>query len=276
VWGSWQNDYLPFDFDPTAVDFILSFHEDIPVGPSGYSIPGDVLWYRHFLAGDFTAEVWRDGIQEGWMSPPDYYHFPSDTVCWLYTFRVDPYDAFFQRGTADSGIVYWLDVQAYPHDAEAFFGWKTSHQHWNDDAVWGWGTEPFTGPWYELRYPPAHELAGESIDLAFRLYNDFTSGMPGEEAQPERFGLHQNIPNPFSGSTIIRYSLPAESHVRLVVYDVAGRAVRTLVDEVQTGGMRTATWSGTDDAGRQMAAGIYFYSLTSGQQQATKKMLYLR
>ncbi len=53
--------------------------------------------------------------------------------------------------------------------SSAQFGWKTSTQHWNDDAVWGQGIEPYTGPWIEMRYPQNHQLAGQSIDLAFRI-----------------------------------------------------------------------------------------------------------
>jgi hypothetical protein len=276
IWGSWMDDYLPFGVDPEAVDFILSFHTDNPNGPGGYSEPADVEWFRDFVPGEFTASVWADSIDEGWLRPPDTYWFPADHVCWHYQFRIDPYEAFFQMGTEDEPIVYWLDVQAYPHDPDAWFGWKTSFQHWNDDAVWGQGSEPYLGPWYELRYPPGHELYGQSIDLAFRLTNDPMSGVPDRDAEPEGFGLYQNVPNPFSASTTIRYSLTAESHVKLVVYDVEGRIVGTLVDETQSGGMKTATWSGLDDSGRQMPAGIYFYRLMSGSRMATQKMLYLK
>jgi hypothetical protein len=67
-------------------------------------------------------------------------------------------------------VVYWLDVSAEPLDPAARFGWKTSFQHWNDDAVWGFGPEPYPGPWNELRYPLGHQQQGESIDLAFRLF----------------------------------------------------------------------------------------------------------
>ncbi|MFH1680024.1 MAG: GEVED domain-containing protein, partial [Candidatus Eisenbacteria bacterium] len=171
VWASWLNDYLPWNQDPRAVDFTVSFHEDIPawVNPDGYSIPGDVLWVWHYPAAAYEVQIWADSLAEGWMDPPDNYTWPGDHICWLYHFQVPISEAFHQVGRPDSGIVYWLDVQARPHDPDAFWGWKTSVEHWNDDAVWGWGLEPYYGPWYELRYPPQHEYYGESIDLAFAL-----------------------------------------------------------------------------------------------------------
>jgi len=276
VWGSWYDDILPGG-SATMVDFVLSFHEDIPAGqnPDGYSIPGDVLWHRNFYAGDFAVVAAASNLMEGYMWPPEEYYWPGDTICWLYKFQVPVEEAFFQRGTADDPIVYWLDVQAYPIALEANFGWKTSEDHWNDDAVWGNGFEPYYGPWYELRYPPAHMYAGQSIDLAFRLTNDPHSGVP-DTSMDERFGLMPNEPNPFTGTTTLRYSLVATGNARLEVFNVMGQVVSTLVDANQAAGPHATTWSGLDDQGRELPAGIYFCRLTVGSESATQKMMYLK
>jgi hypothetical protein len=170
VWGSWYHDMLPGD--PMNVLFTLSFHEDIPQGPDGYSTPGAPVWLHIFPPGSFIATPFQPDILEGWYNPAQgYYEFPGDTVCWQYYFHVPPELAFCQKGSTSDPKVYWLDVQAQPQGgpADAAFGWKTSPQHWNDDAVWGIGPEPYPGPWYELIYPPQHPLYGESIDLAFAL-----------------------------------------------------------------------------------------------------------
>jgi hypothetical protein len=273
VWGSWLYDYLPIG-DPTAVEFQLSFHSDIPLGPNGYSQPGDVLWLYRFLPGQFTAEVWRDSIVEGWMYPPDIYMFPADNVCWLYTFYVPATEAFFQSGTEEAPIIYWLDVQAYPYDTGANFGWKTSLDHWNDDAVWGQGIEPYLGPWYELRYPMGHEYYPESIDLAFGLKMDPASGAPAKGI--EDLGLFQNQPNPFKSSTTISYEMPAAGQVRLEIFDVSGRTVATLVDQAQPGGVYSVVWNGKDNSGRDLAGGVYFYRLSTGGRELTQKMMFLK
>ncbi|MBN1796579.1 MAG: hypothetical protein JW804_07895 [Sedimentisphaerales bacterium] len=175
VWGSWLNDELP-EGDPNLVRFTLSIHNDMPVGdpcnPDQWSKPRDTLWYKVFDPGMFTAEIEREQIEEGWMDPPINYIFPADTVCWKYTFTIDRNETFEQLGTPNEPIIYWLDVQAKPFAPYAKFGWKTSINHWNDDAVWGMGIEPYPGPWMELRYPPTHQLYPDSIDLAFAIYTD--------------------------------------------------------------------------------------------------------
>lgn len=276
VWGSWQDDYLPAG-DPTAVDFTLSFHVDIPadVNPDRYSIPGEILWAREFIAGDFEVDIEASDLLEGWLIPPEEYWFPADTICWLYRFFVPASEAFFQYGTPDNPIVYWLDVQAYPHDPGAFFGWKTSLDRWNDDAVWGSGSEPYPGPWFELRYPPGHPYYTESIDLAFMLANDPSSGVP-ERDGVEDFGLYENEPNPFERETTIRYSLAEGGRVTLKIFNVMGQVVSTLVDGDQSAGPHSEVWTGVDDQNRQLPAGIYFCRLTVGQRSATQKMLYLK
>jgi hypothetical protein len=278
VWGSWQGDYLPFEIDPTAVDFTLSIHEDIPADTltGEYSRPGDVLWHRTFPLDEFTAEIWQDGIIEGCLNPPDFYVFPCDTTCWLYTFYVPPEEAFHQVGMPDSAVVYWLDVQARPHDVDAVWGWKTSPEHWNDDAVWGTGVEPYFGPWNELRYPANHAWVGQSIDLAFGLRMTYGTGVP-DEITPESYRLRQNTPNPFNPRTSIRYEVPAKGgHVEIEIVDVAGRLVRTLVNEHQTAGEKTVEWDGRDEAGNQMATGVYFYRLKAAGVEESRKMLLLK
>jgi hypothetical protein len=279
IWGSWLDDYWPWNEDPGAVDFILSFHKDIPDSEShtGYSMPGDPEWYRDFPAGTFTVTMFADGLREGWFYPPDdSYSWPADFTCWMYRFHVPIDEAFYQRGTQDEPIVYWLDCQARPHDVNATFGWKTSLDHWNDDGVWGDGMEPYYGPWYELRYPPGHSMEGESIDLAFKLVMDPDSRVPADGDRPGTLGMFQNVPNPFAGSTTIRYSLPSAVHVKLEVFDVEGRLVRVLVNESQSAGMKSAVWEGTDAEGREMPSGVYFYRLSAASEERTMKMLLLK
>ena len=174
VWGSWLSDLLP-NGDPAAVDFTLSIHKDIPDpdpnNPEDYSMPGEILWIG---SPPFYVTLYADQLEEGWYDPYFDSHSPpplGDTECYEYVFSLDACDTFIQQGKPGEPVVYWLDVQAYPHNEEAWFGWKTSLDHWNDDAVWGTDMDP--PPWWdELRYPADHPYAGESIDLAFAIYGD--------------------------------------------------------------------------------------------------------
>jgi len=85
---------------------------------------------------------------------------------------------------------------------------------------------------------------------------------PGSMAQlPKAFLLHQNFPNPFNPTTTIRYDLPSEAYVTLRIYNALGQFVRTLVDENQDRGFKSAYWRSDNDAGNPVATGIYFYRL---------------
>ncbi len=274
VWGSWLNDEVP----TAPFPFTLSIHSDIPEdqSPTGYSMPGDVLWHRTFMPPQYDVEVWMDGLVEGWLDPPDGYVFPADTICWLYTFHITAAEAFHQVGTPANPVVYWLDLQVPTEFPGMLFGWKTTLDHWNDDAVWGVGSEPYGGPWEELRYPQGHPFFQESIDLAFGIETTHGTGVPEDEV-PEGFGLRQNVPNPFNPVTTIAYEVPAGGgRVTLQVFDVGGRLVATLVDGAEPEGERSVTWRGVDEEGRELPSGVYFYRLVAPGYETTRKMLLLK
>jgi len=105
-------------------------------------------------------------------------------------------------------------------------------------------------------------------------YDDVTSGI---EDAPRSFALHQNSPNPFNPVTTIRYDVPATGgDISLVVYDVAGRTVRTLVDGPQVPGERTATWDGTDENGARVASGVYYCRMVAPGYERTAKLTLLK
>ncbi|MHB8579350.1 MAG: T9SS type A sorting domain-containing protein [Ignavibacteriaceae bacterium] len=88
---------------------------------------------------------------------------------------------------------------------------------------------------------------------------------------PEHFKLYQNYPNPFNPTTIINYSVPKSSLVRIKVYDVLGREIETLVNEQKNPGNYKITFN----AGK-MASGVYFYQLRASDYTSIKKMLLLK
>jgi len=93
---------------------------------------------------------------------------------------------------------------------------------------------------------------------------------------PDEYTLYQNYPNPFNAVTQIKYDLPEASHVQLFIYDILGREVTSLVNEVQEPGYRSITWHGTDAFGRNVGAGMYFYSIQAGDFRQVKKMVLLK
>ncbi len=88
---------------------------------------------------------------------------------------------------------------------------------------------------------------------------------------PASFALSQNYPNPFNPSTTISYQLPVVSDVKLVVYDVLGREVATLVNGVEEPGSKSVVWNATG-----VASGVYFYRLWAGDFVQTRKLLLLK
>jgi len=91
-----------------------------------------------------------------------------------------------------------------------------------------------------------------------------------------RLALYPAHPNPSPGAASIGFALPRQTHVRLRVYDVAGRLVRTLVDGQVAAGEGVKIWDGRDDAGTPSADGVYFYRLETGTGALTRKMILLR
>jgi hypothetical protein len=114
-----------------------------------------------------------------------------------------------------------------------------------------------------------------------KTFNYPATGITGvneniQAAIPHEFVLQQNYPNPFNPTTEIQFSIPKSDNVKLVVYDLLGRQIRTLVDETMHSGDHRVMWDGTDGAGRSVATGVYFYGLKSGDKMAVRKMVLLR
>lgn len=97
-----------------------------------------------------------------------------------------------------------------------------------------------------------------------------------EDQVPYSFELFQNYPNPFNPTTNIRFSLPRSGHVRLDIYNILGRRVRTLVDEALLAGHKLVTWDGKDENGNDVSSGIYFYRLQTGNFSQARKMILLK
>ncbi len=94
---------------------------------------------------------------------------------------------------------------------------------------------------------------------------------------PREFELFQNYPNPFNPTTVIRYGLPKESNVKVIVYNILGEMVNTLVDNVQKAGYYEVNWNAANNS-----SGVYFYKIMgyapgrAGDFVDVKKMLLLR
>jgi hypothetical protein len=104
-----------------------------------------------------------------------------------------------------------------------------------------------------------------------------TSGIDDVARPGTSINLGQNSPNPFSGTTHIAFSVPrGAGNVELTVYNVNGQVVRRLVDGAAQATDGRVAWDGSDNAGRPVASGVYFYKLTVNGKSAFKKMVLSR
>ena len=98
----------------------------------------------------------------------------------------------------------------------------------------------------------------------------------GDQKSPEDFKLFNAYPNPFNPSTIISFALPEKSQVSLIIYDLAGRNVKTLFSGEKPRGLHRFRWNADDNRGVRVSSGVYFYRLRSDGFTATGKVAYIR
>ncbi|MBU0753861.1 MAG: hypothetical protein KJ645_01890 [Planctomycetes bacterium] len=209
-WGSWKWD------EKGEIEIIhLSIHDDIPaeVSPTQYSMPGDLRWEMDFLPGEFNENLYATVLDGEWWWDPYFGELlhPGDFQIWQYDIDIPLERCFLQEGTPNDPKVYWLDIWVKTTFGE--FGWKTSIDHWNDDAVYWIDDDPY---WYELKYPFGHPYFPESIDMAFAittykgsLWADtyFISAMAGGtvnlflDAGPAYAGRNYHVLGSLSGTT---------------------------------------------------------------------------
>lgn len=85
-----------------------------------------------------------------------------------------------------------------------------------------------------------------------------------------------NYPNPFNPETTIYFTIPEQSNVQLVIYNIKGQHIKTLINELKEAGEQKIVWNGTDDKGRNVSSGVYFYRLKTNQSDHLNKMLLIK
>ena len=98
----------------------------------------------------------------------------------------------------------------------------------------------------------------------------------GEPPCPTEFSIAQNYPNPFNRDTMIEYELPKASSVSLVIHNIDGQIVKSIIHEKQQAGLYTTHWNGTNENGDDVASGVYFYQLEAGDFLKVRKMILIR
>jgi hypothetical protein len=117
---------------------------------------------------------------------------------------------------------------------------------------------------------------GNAARTSYVVVREPTGAAPGQTAAPLAFALEAAAPNPFRYRTELTYAVPRESQVSLIIYDAAGRKVRTLVDGEIAAGVHRVSWDGIDGRSRAAAAGIYFAKMRAGSWTQTRAITLLR
>ncbi len=155
-WASWEGDVTGGIVNLFVG--ILGNVEADPDDPDSYSHPGDnYLWQRWFKPAEFTVRPAGEGDQ-GWFDPAEPYWNKPDHQKYVQINITDIKDPFPQ----EKGKIYWLDLQVDVGTSDARLGWKTSQDHFMDDAVYYMADGGVMG-WHELFDP----IDGQSLDMAF-------------------------------------------------------------------------------------------------------------
>jgi hypothetical protein len=175
--------------------------------------------------------------------------------------RMGTYDIYAQRVDASGSVKWALDGVAICA--------ADSNQTYPELTLDGAGGAIVT--WQDHRNDNSYDIYAERITVAG------TIDVPGTAAAVKVVtGLSQNAPNPFNPVTRITFSVAARGEVSLRIYDIAGRALRTLVQGWREPGVYSEVWDGRGDDGSVLPSGVYFYSLKAGEVVATHKMVLLR
>jgi Zn-dependent metalloprotease/subtilisin-like proprotein convertase family protein len=134
-----------------------------------------------------------------------------------------------------------------------------------------------SGNWLFYILDNGPENAGVVNSWTLRISGTEIVGIDGEEPRlPDELGLDQNYPNPFNPATRLAFNLPSTGHARLEVFDLLGRSVRIISDEVLPAGRHLVEWDGTTASGERASSGLYFARLIAGEKRASIRMTLLK
>lgn len=236
---------LNFAWNPVAADWLL--REYLSGGPArNFHWRKEGIILQVYLLGDGSGTQFRFAVD-------------------------DSVDVFPAGNAPNHEVSRWFTVD--------WVGWRLVEWDLEHDSVGAWiGNQKLEGEMrfdsFQLRFLPGVSAYRGQISLD-QLQVARVSGSTGVEAMtrdiPLRYELHQNYPNPFNPTTVVSYQLPVFSEVRLVVYDILGREVNTLVNARQSPGRYTVRFDASS-----LASGLYFYRLEAGSYTQVMKMVVLK
>ncbi len=271
---------------PVPADFMGAFPFAIWFTIAGYSDvidEDDVEVIGEFL--DNGGTFWLASAEAAWdlsTSDPDFYddYFHntydsgSDDECSYHYIHgtTDPWDA-----VADSLVPYDANFTNYM-DILHPDGSSTPILYYGRTGTSEIAAFIYEGDDYNLIYSSFgfEYIAGEDtrLDMMTAIMSHFgVYSIEEKVALPEDFAIEGNYPNPFNPATEVVFTVDEATQTDMIVVDVMGRHVATLVDEELSAGKHRIIWDGRDDKGRSMPTGLYMIKLNQGDKQAVKTMI---
>ncbi len=274
--GSWTEPFEPeIITQPVFTEMTLNGSEDSTANFGHYIITGLTENENNWWYGDLEIEDGSGLVPHAVIIPKiwnDYDYFPNRIIGGEFgvvgqntgfsAYQDQPFRTIYLDDNCESIIsdegVLTVDNLTYVLDV-----FEATHTGTNNDNMPG----IVNGRLHFL-------IDGDTFDLS--SHYDLVKIENGPAQIPENFRLFQNYPNPFNPTTKIDYGLPEMSNVKLVIYDLLGREVTTLVNGVQDAGYKSITWHGTDAFGKNVGAGMYFYLIQADEFRKVRKMVLLK
>ena len=176
----------------------------------------------------------------------------------------------------------------YINNGQAIFTQQTNIMPFEE---MGWGSTWENQSWHPYFVTMTNTIPGDmdgdlDTDLflsnygepLFVLYNPSNELNINESMQNivTEYNIHQNYPNPFNPVTTLQYNLPVNGLVSIIIYNILGKEVKTLVNTTQDAGYKSVNWNATNNYGKPVSAGVYLYQIQAGEFVQTKKMVLLK
>ena len=159
----------------------------------------------------------------------------------------------------------WL-TDATTNSLVALYAWVSGEYNYDPNVLKGHRDYPYN----ETSCP------GNNVYEELSWFRDEIKRYMDLGGLPLEFIISRNYPNPFNGITHIDYQVPVNNHISIIIYDIMGREVKTLMDQVQIKGIHTIDWNGKSEYGEFVSTGVYFVQFTSNDFIDKKKMVFLR
>ncbi len=258
----------------TAVASSIGFSRTLEVSKDG----NDIYWCGY---SNYTVYIYHSDL--GTLGP----YVLSDSIatgCQVESSGWNKADGllYFSSGNLDTAD-YGNPPVKPPYSPMIWYGFDTSTKEAKDSIVWNLNAYPYPltngqqmprprGIDFSVTGDTAYVICYNYSKAAMQMFRRGATGVkPTDSRVPSKYELAQNYPNPFNPSTVIEFSLPTAGMTTLKVYNMLGQEVATLINEELVAGSYSARFDAT-----HLSSGTYIYTLVSGNQVISKKMLLVK